>query len=415
MTGRHHPERRRFRRGPRPLQHPVFRRVLGASVAGYLVRFVDFTITAWLVVQQTDSSFAVGLLVFFRIIPFLVFGPFLGVLLDRFPKIAIYRLAQLGMAVASGAFALALANDFGSLPVIYAYTSIMGILLMLEIPSKRAYLSDVVGSRALGSALALDMVSMNVAWFAGANLGGLIVNMVDPVVAYGLIGLVFSTNYLVLRGLPIMFRPGISVAGSNAFLALADGFRYVRSNPAIFGGLLVLGVNNFFGYPFESMAPAFANDVYGAGPMQFGLLMSAQGLGALFTALYISLRGRRLRNPGKLLIGAALIQSMGSIGFSFTQSFEIGFVSIAALGLVSTVFAITHTMLILLVVPANYRGRIMGFQVLMMGLYPIGSLTLGFAADAIGLGQAVRLFAASGVFFLALIWVRYPALRKPLG
>jgi len=384
-------------------------------VAGYLVRFVDFTITAWLVVQQTDSSFAVGLLVFFRIIPFLVFGPFLGVLLDRFPRIAIYRLAQLGMAVASGAFALALANDFGSLPVIYAYTSIMGILLMLEIPSKRTYLSDVVGSRALGSALALDMVSMNVAWFAGANLGGLIVNMVDPVVAYGLIGLVFSTNYLVLRGLPIMFRPGVSVAGSNAFLALADGFRYVRSNPAIFGGLLVLGVNNFFGYPFESMAPAFANDVYGAGPMQFGLLMSAQGLGALFTALYISLRGRRLRNPGKWLIGAALIQSMGSIGFSFTQSFEIGFVSIAALGLVSTVFAITHTMLILLVVPANYRGRIMGFQVLMMGLYPIGSLTLGFAADAIGLGQAVRLFAASGVFFLALIWVRYPALRKPLG
>ncbi len=384
-------------------------------MAGYLVRFVDFTITAWLVVQQTDSSFAVGLLVFFRIIPFLVFGPFLGVLLDRFPRIAIYRLAQLGMAVASGAFALALANDFGSLPVIYAYTSIMGILLMLEIPSKRTYLSDVVGSRALGSALALDMVSMNVAWFAGANLGGLIVNMVDPVVAYGLIGLVFSTNYLVLRGLPIMFRPGVSVAGSNAFLALADGFRYVRSNPAIFGGLLVLGVNNFFGYPFESMAPAFANDVYGAGPMQFGLLMSAQGLGALFTALYISLRGRRLRNPGKLLIGAALIQSMGSIGFSFTQSFEIGFVSIAALGLVSTVFAITHTMLILLVVPANYRGRIMGFQVLMMGLYPIGSLTLGFAADAIGLGQAVRLFAASGVFFLALIWVRYPALRKPLG
>ena len=273
----------------------------------------------------------------------------------------------------------------------------------------------VVGWRALGWALAVDMVWVNVAWFAWANLGGLIVNMVDPVVAYGLIGLVFSTNYLVLRGLPIMFRPGVSVAGSNAFLALADGFRYVRSNPAIFGGLLVLGVNNFFGYPFESMAPAFANDVYGAGPMQFGLLMSAQGLGALYTALYISLRGRRLRNPGKLLIGAALIQSMGSIGFSFTQSFEIGFVSIAALGLVSTVFAITHTMLILLVVPANYRGRIMGFQVLMMGLYPIGSLTLGFAADAIGLGQAVRLFAASGVFFLALIWVRYPALRKPLG
>jgi len=116
-----------------------------------------------------------------------------------------------------------------------------------------------------------------------------------------------------------------------------------------------------------------------------------------------------------LLIGAALIQLVGGIGFSFTQSFGIGFVSIAALGLVSTVFAITHTMLILLVVPANFRSRIMGFQVLMMGLFPIGSLALGFVADSIGLGEAVRVFSAFGVFFLVLIWVRYPALRKPLG
>jgi MFS family permease len=99
---------------------------MGASVAGYLVRFVDFTIAAWLVVQQTDSSFAVGLLVFFRVVPFLIFGPFLGTLLDRFPRIAIYRVARLGMAIASGAFALALVNGFGSLPVIYAYTSITG-------------------------------------------------------------------------------------------------------------------------------------------------------------------------------------------------------------------------------------------------------------------------------------------------
>ena len=70
--------RRRFRRGPRPLQHPVFRRVLGVSVAGHFVRFIDFTITAWLVVQLTDSSSAVGLLVFFRVIPFLLFGSFVG-------------------------------------------------------------------------------------------------------------------------------------------------------------------------------------------------------------------------------------------------------------------------------------------------------------------------------------------------
>jgi len=51
---------------------------------------------------------------------------------------------------------------------------------------------------------------------------------------------------------------------------------------------------------------------------------------------------------------------------------------------------------------------------LMMGLFPLGSLVLGFAGDAIGLGQAVRLFAVIGFVLLLLIWFKYPELRKPL-
>jgi hypothetical protein len=211
-----------------------------------------------------------------------------------------------------------------------------------------------------------------------------------------------------------MFRRVTSGTRPNPFKSIAEGYVFARSNPTIFAALLVVGVNNFFGYTFESMAPAFAQDVYDAGPTEFGMLMSAQGLGALITAVYIAMRGRRLRNPGLLLISTAILQSIGSIGFSYTTTVSIGFASIAGLGLVSMVFGITHTMLILLAAPANFRGRIMGFQVLMMGLFPLGSLAVGFTADAIGLGNAVRVFAVLGVFFLSLIWVKYPLLRKPL-
>ncbi|MBO04643.1 MAG: hypothetical protein CL731_06485 [Chloroflexi bacterium] len=109
-----------------------------------------------------------------------------------------------------------------------------------------------------------------------------------------------------------------------------------------------------------------------------------------------------------------MLQGFGNIGFSFTESFGIGFFVIASLGLVSMVFGITHTMLILLVAPTNFRGRVMGFQVLMMGLFPLGSLALGYAADAIGLPQAVRFFAISGIVLLAIIWFRYPQLRRPV-
>ena len=411
IRGRH----RRFRRGPRPLQHPVFRRVLGVSVFGHLVRFVDFTVTAWLIVQQTDNSTAVGLLVFFRIIPFLVFGPFLGDLLDRFPRSNVFRSTQLGLSILAVGFAISVFAGLATPTVIYLYTFLVGSMMMAEIPSRRAYISSIIGPAALGSALALEMVSLNLAWFVGSNFGGGIVRFVDPEYAYFAIGLTYSANFISLRNLPAMFQARTAEPRTNPITAISEGFRFASSNPAIFACLLVVGVNNFFGYAFESMAPAFASNVYEAGPTEFGFLMSAQGFGALGTAFYISLRGRRIRNPGLLLLAAAMIQAIGSIGFSYTTTVSAGFAAIAALGLISTVFGITHTLLILTLTPMNMRGRVMGFQVLMMGFYPLGSLALGIVGDAIGLGQAVRVFALIGLALFAIIWVRYPALRKLPG
>ena len=407
--------RRRFRRGPRPLQHPVFRRVLGVSVFGHLVRFVDFTVTAWLIVQQTDNSTAVGLLVFFRILPFLVFGPFLGDLLDRFPRSNVFRSTQLGLSILGVGFAISVFAGLATPTVIYLYTFLVGSMMMAEIPSRRAYISSIIGPAALGSALALEMVSLNLAWFVGSNFGGGIVRFVDPEYAYFAIGLTYSANFISLRNLPAMFQARTAEPRTNPITAISEGFRFASSNPAIFACLLVVGVNNFFGYAFESMAPAFASNVYEAGPTEFGFLMSAQGFGALGTAFYISLRGRRIRNPGLLLLAAAMIQAIGSIGFSYTTTVSAGFAAIAALGLISTVFGITHTLLILTLTPMNMRGRVMGFQVLMMGFYPLGSLALGIVGDAIGLGQAVRVFALIGLALFAIIWVRYPALRKLPG
>ena len=405
----------RFRHGPRPLQHPVFRRVVAASAIAYLTRFIDFTVAAWLVVERSDSPSAVGLLVFFRIIPFLILGPFIGTLVDRYPRIRTYRSSQLGLAVAAAAFAMITASGYLTLPAIYVYSIIVGSLMATEIASRRAYMSSIVGPAALGSALALEMVSLNIAWFVGSNLGGVVVKLVDPSSIYFAIGIVFAVNFVALRRLPRMFRLDPKLQTVNPIAALADGYRLVRANRTIMIGLLIVGINNFFGYGFESMAPVFARDKFGAGPTGFGLLMSAQALGALIVASYIATRRRRFRNPGLLLISTAMVQAIGTIGFSYVETIGIGFAALAGLGLVSMMFGIAHTVLILTATPNEFRGRILGFQVLMMGLFPIGSLLLGFTANSIGLGQAVRIFALVGLGLLMVIWARFPLLRKPIS
>jgi hypothetical protein len=79
--------------------------------------------------------------------------------------------------------------------MIYVYSTVVGILLMVEIPSRRAYMSGIVGPAALGSALALDMVSLNVAWFIGSNLGGVVAKLMNPAHAYGVISVVFAASF----------------------------------------------------------------------------------------------------------------------------------------------------------------------------------------------------------------------------
>ena len=234
------------------------------------------------------------------------------------------------------------------------------------------------------------------------------------VAVHRMVSFVMFLNILVLRRLPSMFSIHRIERQGKFFTSIRQTFVYVRSNKAIWACLLVVGINIFFGYSFESMAPKFAQDVYETGPVGFGIVLAAQGIGTFVMTGYFALRRKSIKNPGLWLITATTIQLIGSIGFSFTQTTLLGVISIVSLGMVSGVFTVTHTSIILLTSSANRWGRVMGFQVVMMGLYPFGSFLLGLTADTIGLAHAIRLFAVIGLLLLIVIWFRYTDLRKPI-
>jgi len=382
------------------------------SMLAYLVRFTDFTVVAWLVTERTDNSSAVGLLIFFRFISFLVLGPFVGLIADRYPRIKVLRLTQAGLVITSLSLAALLALGDLQLWHIYTYTLLNGVLFMFEISTKRPYMSAVVGPKHITAALALDMISLNTAWFLGSNLGGVIVANVDAEYLYVGIATVFLLNIVILRGLPVMFKRELAEAREPAYKSLKSGFAYARQNRLVLAGLLIVGVNNFSGYTFESMVAVFASDVYNAGPLLFGLLMSAQGLGSLFTAFFFVRFGRRFRRPGLIVLIAAMVQHIVSLVFSFAGVPAIGFVVLLALGTISMTFGIMHNTLVLTATPDRVMGRIVGLQILAMGMFPIGSLVVGQLSDAIGLQMAVRVFAIGGFVTLIALAIAFPELRK---
>ncbi|GIT58354.1 MAG: hypothetical protein Ct9H300mP19_03020 [Dehalococcoidia bacterium] len=157
----------------------------------------------------------------------------------------------------------------------------------------------------------------------------------------------------------------------------------------------------------------FSQDVYETGPVGFGIVLAAQGIGTFVMTGYFALRRKSIKNPGLWLITATTIQLIGSIGFSFTQTTLLGVISIVSLGMVSGVFTYSYVYYPPYIFGKSL-GKSHGFQVVMMGLYPFGSLLLGLTADTIGLAHAIRLFAGIGLLLLIVIWFRYTDLRKPI-
>lgn len=406
---------RLLKQGPRSLRHPVFQRVWLTGSAAYLARFTDFTVIAWLVVQRTDDAAAVGALIFLRFISFFLFGPFVGLIADRFPRVRTLRATQAGIAITATSLALVLLLGEIQLWHLYLYTLVSGALFMFEISVRRPYISTVVGPKNLTAALALDMISLNIAWFAGANAGGLIVAAIPAEYLYFGIASIFAMNVVLLRDLPILFRREMAEGKEPALKSLRNGFTYARKNRLILGGLIVVGVHNFTGYTFESMASVFAVEVFEAGPAMFGLLMSAQGLGSLVVSVLLVKYGRRVKNPALFMVVGALAQQVGAIMFSFTGFAMAGFIMLLVLGMVSMVFGIMHNTLVLTATPDRVRGRIVGLQILAMGMFPLGSLAVGQLGDVIGLQEAVRVFSSVGIVSLLAVMMLFPELRKRPG
>jgi MFS family permease len=399
------------------MRHPVFMRIWLTGTAAYLARFMDFTLVAWLVVQRTDDAAAVGALIFLRFISFFLFGPFVGLIADRFPRIRTLRFTQAGVATTSLILGLLLLFGDVQLWQIYIYTFVNGALFMVEISVRRPYISAVVGPKNLTAALALDMISLNVAWFIGANAGGALVAIVPSGYLYTGIACTYAFNVFLLRDLPILFRREMAAGREPALKSLKSGFNYARKNRLILGGLLVVGLNNFSGYTFESMGAVFAADVFNAGPVMFGLLMSAQGLGSLVMAVIVVKYGKRVKRPALFMLSGAMAQHIGSFAFSFVGIAMLGFVALMFLGMVSMIFGIMHNTLVLTATPDRVRGRIVGLQILAMGMFPLGSLAVGELGDAIGLQETVRVFSGLGFAALVVLALVMPELRgrvKPL-
>ena len=356
---------------------------------------VYFTVHGWLALMLTDSPFWVGATSAMNGMALMLFSLTAGVLADRVDRRIILLIAMTVQASLAFITASLIFTDYIELWHVLLIAFLRGSAGAVKLPSKRAFVMDVVDRRDLLKATAANFVGMGVTGIIIPTSAGMLVQSYDIAWAYILMGVAWSLGPITLlgvRGLKI-----VKELGSSPLQDFKQGLRYAFSTSTVRNLILMGLLGDFFGWGVESMLPVMVRDVLHGGPAGVGYMFSAISVGVLLSTLVIS-NMKEIKNKGVVMVA-------GYIGFGFflilfamspwllLSLFLMGLVGVAAGASETTMETLLQT-----TVPDAMRGRVLSFRAFSIGAS--GSSGFYTGVVALFLGAPVAVAIGGGVLVL---------------
>jgi MFS family permease len=381
--------------GLRALRYRNFRLFFFGQLISLIGVWMQSTAQQWLVYRITGSQLKLGTVTFMGFLPVLILSLFMGVIVDRLPIRKILVGTQSWFMLCAAALAIITFLDIVRYEYILVLALLMGIGNALDMPARQAIYTDLVDRPDLLNAIALNSSVFNGARIIGPAIGGFIVAQLGEAPAFAINSL---TYIAVIAGLLLMqIQPKETDSGGGGLQNLKDGLIYLSNEKRVLGLVIMVALFSVVGFSYLTLLPVFAQDVLDIGAKGFGLLLSAQGIGALVAALSLAFKGDNLPK-GKMLVGSRVLIGFALLLLSFSRQTSVSVIALifAGFGFISKL-ALTNT-LIQLIVPDGLRGRVLSsYTWAMGGFFPIGSLLIGYLGDLLGATTAVLLSAISSL------------------
>ena len=376
------------------LRDGPFRRLLLAAALFYVVRTGELAVLGWLMFDLTGSPSRVALVGVVRMTPMVLFGLGIGAVVDRVSKrrmmafahgLALTAIASIGVALAAG----------GVTPLhLYVAVFASGIAFATDFSAHRALMAHLVPRNALATVAALDTTALTVSFLLGPALAGVAIGVVGYAGAYALLVAFVACSLMLVRSVP-RDTPGSMPARR---MPLLRALRTVAANRTVLAVLLITMVMNACGFPYQFMVPVIARQELAVGPVAYGLLGSAAGMGALFSAFAIGSLPPRL--AGRVFSGGSLLLLCCIIVFAVSRSYVLSIAILFVGGFGFAGFAVLQTAVILQGTSPELRGRALGAVTMGIGSQPFGALALGGLAEAFGAPLAVATMSSLGLLLV---------------
>ena len=162
----------------------------------------------------------------------------------------------------------------------------------------------------------------------------------------------------------------------------------------------------------RTMLPIVASDMLGMGAAGYGLLATAQPVGALIAGSALSLR-KEIYHQGVVLLVCVAIYGAATMFFGLSTAFLLSYILFGLTGASDTISAVIRNTIRQVMTPDHLRGRMTGVNMIFANGGPeLGELEAGVVGAALGVPFAIISGGLATVVLTAWIAWRYPRLRQ---
>ncbi|MFN8414447.1 MAG: MFS transporter, partial [Anaerolineales bacterium] len=357
-----------------------------------------------------------GSVLFFSILPTVIFSLIGGVIVDRMPRGVLLFFSDIirGILMMIGAW-LALTGQL-QLWGIYIIAVCFGFADAFFLPAYNAIIQQIVPEKDLPSANSINSLSMQFGRVAGPAIGGLVAGFGGTAIAFGLNAISFFIGALsvtLLLTLPLPARQDEAPLTLTTFFAdLREGFQTIFASPILWITILVFSLTNItLSGPYSVGMPFLVKEQFGGDQKMLGVIYSIFPIGYAIASLVMG-AFPKIRYRGLVFYICSIIAGLGLGAFGFHLPFFI--LAIAALlnGAALEIDGLVWMNILQEKVSPEKMGRVSSVDMLgSFVLLPLGFALTGWLIDSIGVSTV---FIVSGIIsaVVCALPLLHPAIRK---
>ena len=395
------------------LKRRNFRLLWGAGTLSAIGDQFDLIAFPWLVLLLTGDPLAVGAIIAVGSVPTVFFMLIGGSIVDRSSPRMILQVSNVVRVFLGSVLAALVLTGMLNLWLLYLFALAKGIADAFYYPAQAALLPRIVTEKQLRHANVITQTTTESSGFVGPMLAGALIaafsgtnNMLPSLervtaaaradtagvgLAFAVVAGAFLISSLLLAFLQLSPEVQKSVGqrgssstaeekdGDSIWASIAEGFRFVRSDAAMFTlFLLIAAIELFVQGPVIVGIPVLADSQLPQGALAVGIISSAYAAGALLGAVLAGVLPTPKRRLGHFLVITYVFSGILIMPFGFLTATWLAAGLVVAIGVMGGYTNIMFTTWLQARTPKKVLGRVMSLlMIASIGLSPISNTVSG--------------------------------------